>query len=110
MLNENVGFVCSLLKFQKQDNLIIAFKCFITLSNFNFSHAKPGILFNVELVPEDDVEKLKDVFHGFENFALKSLIDELDALKDVQTEEDINVHVRETLLSVTLLSSSLMSG
>ncbi|XP_066913164.1 E3 ubiquitin-protein ligase HERC2-like, partial [Clytia hemisphaerica] len=73
------------------------------------SHAKPGILFNVELVPKDDVDKLRSVFHGFENFALKALIDEIEKLSDFQTEDEINGHVREMLLSLTLLCSSLMS-
>lgn len=64
----------------------------------------------MELVPQDDVDKLRDVFHGFENFALKSLLDELDAIKDMQNEEEINGHIREIILSLTLLCSSLMSG
>lgn len=64
----------------------------------------------MELVPQDDVDKLRDVFHGFENFALKSLLDEIDAIKDFQKEEDINEHIREIMLSLTLLCSSLMSG
>ena len=64
----------------------------------------------MELVPQDDVDKLRDVFHGFENFALKSLLDELDVIKDMQSEEEINGHIREIILSLTLLCSSLMSG
>ena len=64
----------------------------------------------MELVPQDDIEKLKEVFHGLENFALKSLIDEFDALKDSPSEEDIVSSTRQLLLSMTLMCSSVMSG
>lgn len=80
------------------------------------SYSKPGILYNVELVSQDDIVKLKEVFKGFENFSLKMVFDELEQIFHATCYEtngakkQIYKSSRALLLSMTVLTSSLMSG
>nr|XP_047123873.1 E3 ubiquitin-protein ligase HERC2 isoform X1 [Hydra vulgaris]XP_047123877.1 E3 ubiquitin-protein ligase HERC2 isoform X2 [Hydra vulgaris] len=81
------------------------------------SNTKPDILNHIELVPSDDVIKLKEVYKGFENYVIKYLLKGLERVIDNHSEEqgikdaDFNDSCWSYIItSITLLCSSLMSG